>query len=586
MSIFSTVLAPLIVLGIGALTVYISGRFLRPQDKGQVETLIIALAIVSLMGGLAHLDQPIRLNRLSDLAVYADKPTWMLALVLLVGGLALSLAGWNQPNYGQAERLMALGSALLLILGADPVLTVVAWALADVSMLYVVGYRQDVNEQLNRTGFLSLLGAALFAIGLMLEATAGQTMFKTAAAVILPWAFAMRLLPLPLPNWQSALGAPSAHPVSSRVLTFLLPSMMALAIGQKFGTLVLFGGSQPAWFALWAALVMLVGGLRAWAAKTPAQLIDHTVWYGMAIILLTFALRLDPAVRLAAGVNVILSTLIFQLTWSHCQYLNLADSRTWWHVLPVVLALGAQVGLPLTLGLPARIAVYTTLFDSYRLVLLPVIVAEALYAGALLRILLDLEPVERTPGEQPTPEAEHRTVALKFEISESWLRRLATHPRLARPIDGLLEQIAGRWLPILQNLFGRIDPAYAGGVLLAVLLLVLGLFPNLLSQTGYLGGPARWIRIPQLAEWAALLLPVIGGIVAYRRQEVILALVQGWWPLVEQVLGLEWLYRGVQKVLEQLRNVLWGATLVVQGAGYMAWVVLVCLIILIFVISR
>ncbi len=587
MSVFSTILAPLIVLGIGAVVFYISDHLLRPQDKGQVETLVIALATISLLPGLAHLNQVIHLNPLSQFTLYADKPTWMLAMILLIGALALSLACWNQPTQGRTSRLMALSSVLLLILSADQTLTVIAWTLADVAMLHMLGQQHAADERVIRAGFLSMLGAALLATGLMLQSSVEEVMFKTAAAIMLPWAFVLGLLPLPLPTWPTAANASSQTPLASQIMVFLLPSTIALALGQKFFTwdVALFNGWQQLWFVLWAMVIMLIGALRAWAAQTPAQLIDNTVWHGMGIILSTWALQLDPAVQLAAGINAILSVLILRTTWSQCQYLNVADPHTWWRALPVAFALGTQAGLPLTLGFPVRIAIYTTIFNSKWPALLPLIAAEALFMGALLRILLDLEHVLEPAGDHDAPEPENHVGSSQFKVPEAWLKQLAAHPHVVRSLDALLERIGNRWQPVLR-LLTSIDPIYTAGALLSIFLFVLGLFPNLLNHTRSLSSLFRWLSIPRMPEWAALLLPLVGGIVAYRHQMTLIELVQGWWPLLDHLFDLDWLYRAVQKVLSLLRGLLWSATLVVEGAGYMAWVVLVCLVILIFVISR
>ena len=60
----------------------------------------------------------------------------------------------------------------------------------------------------------------------------------------------------------------------------------------------------------------------------------------------------------------------------------------------------------------------------------------------------------------------------------------------------------------------------------------------------------------------------------------------GWWPLVQRLSALGWLVRGVEQVLRYAGGLIWGSTLVVEGTGYMAWVVLACLVVLLFIISR
>ncbi|MBN1936971.1 MAG: hypothetical protein JW934_20085 [Anaerolineae bacterium] len=597
MSVFSTILAPLIVLGLGAVVLYISDRFLRSQDKGQAETVVLVLAIVFLLISIPHIGEAVRPSRLSDVALSADKPAWTLAFILLIGALATSLATWGRPPRGRAGRLAALGSALILILGHDRTLLVIAWVLTDVALLYLLAHDRIDIDHLTWTGLGSLLGAALFAAGAMLELSAGQASaksieLKSAATTLLMLALAFRLMPSPLPTWQAAASASTVRtPPSLQMMAFFLPSMLAVALGQKLLAWNAFtlDGMRQTLVVIWAALILLIGALRAWGAETPARLVDNTIFYGLGMILCAVGLGLDSTIQLAAGVNAIVSVLTLRLAWSQCQHLKLADLHTWWRALPLVLALGAQIGLPLTLGFPVRIAIYAAIFQGQKwLALLLMMTSEVLFLGALLRILLDLESMPDTAPDRTASETESDRVSapLGLTLPDAWMRRLASYPRIARRIDAARDQITYRWLPAVRSMSAQVDLAYLAGAIPALSLLVLGLFPNLLSQERTFAGLSYWLSVPRLPVWAALLLPAVGGIVAYRRQAAILDLFQNWWPLIERLFGLDWLYRALQKALGQLRGLIWGTTLVIEGAGYMAWVVLVCLVVLLFVVSR
>jgi hypothetical protein len=74
--------------------------------------------------------------------------------------------------------------------------------------------------------------------------------------------------------------------------------------------------------------------------------------------------------------------------------------------------------------------------------------------------------------------------------------------------------------------------------------------------------------------------------VLYRSQDVILGLMEAWWPVIRRVLRPDWLYRAMDKVLGHVGSLIWASTQVIEGAGYMAWIVLTCLVILLFVIAR
>ena len=65
-----------------------------------------------------------------------------------------------------------------------------------------------------------------------------------------------------------------------------------------------------------------------------------------------------------------------------------------------------------------------------------------------------------------------------------------------------------------------------------------------------------------------------------------LNLTQGWGGLIERLFGFRWLYRAIETFSHHVGALIWGSAQVVEGAGYMAWVALVCLVILLFVIAR
>lgn len=592
MSVFSTILAPVIVLGVGVVVFYIADRLLPPQDKGQAETVVLVLALLFLLTGIPHIGETVHTGLPSGTAPGVDKSSWWLAFILLTGALAATLKAWGQPPQGRTGRLAALGSALTLILSADRTSVVTFGVLTDVALIYSLAYKQTEIDCLARTGFLSLLGTALLATGMALEPSFESTAVKSTATALLLLALALRLMPVPLPTWQAAAcDAAARTPSSSRLIVLLLPAILTVALSQKLSgwNRLTLNDTQQTLYVFWAASILLIGALRAWGAQTPALLIDNAIFYGQAMILCVIGLGLDPAIQLAASVNAILSVLVWQLAWSQCQHLKLIVPHTWWRVLPVVLALCTQIGLPLTLGFPIRIAIYAAVFEERKwLVLLLMMASEVLYLGALLRVLLDLEGVTDSPPDQVASEVEvESSDSLPGRtVPGAWIRRLAAHTRIARRIDALLGRITHLWLSAIRGVGGKVELGYVAGAIPALALFILGLFPNLLSQERDFPGLLQWLNIPRLPVWAALLLPIVGGIVVYRQQTAILRLFRDWWPLAERLFRLDWLYRALQKISSQLRGLIWGTTLVVEGAGYMAWVVLACLVILIFVISR
>ncbi len=175
--------------------------------------------------------------------------------------------------------------------------------------------------------------------------------------------------------------------------------------------------------------------------------------------------------------------------------------------------------------------------------------------GALLRILLDIECVEDAPNASPT---------LSPGTATSSVESLAEGPVLSA---------AQGWLR---------ETGYGAGTVLALGVAILGIAPAILSASGL----GFWFSLPRVPIWAALLLPVVGAFALHHSQEAISAWAGEWWPLIGRVLDLEWAYRAVEGIMHLVGSVIWGGSRVVEGAGYMAWVALFCLVALLLVLAR
>jgi hypothetical protein len=279
--------------------------------------------------------------------------------------------------------------------------------------------------------------------------------------------------------------------------------------------------------------------------------------WGGAIVLLSAGLGLPSTWQIMLGVAVMLSGATLFVAWPQCQHLDIFDPHSYWRAVPTVLVLLAVAGLPLTVGFPGRVALYWSTYTAGRWVLLLLVaVAETLFLGALLRVLLEIECVLEMDAEDGMDDAGtgEATGPAWWRATLAWVRR----------VD---------W---------QREVGYAAGAALAGCVLVLGIALRAL-EVPPLGA---WFALPTLPVWAAWLLPVIGAVVLYRSRDRLLDVAVDWWPLVQRVTTLDWLYQGVERVLYHLSTLIWGGTQVVEGAGHIAWVVLACLVILLFIISR
>jgi hypothetical protein len=272
------------------------------------------------------------------------------------------------------------------------------------------------------------------------------------------------------------------------------------------------------------------------------------------LILIGAALGIPATWMLLIGVMAVVTMSALYVAWIYCQHLDLFDVDSWWRAAPTTVVLLCLVGLPLTIGFPARVALYHAILDTQRWLVLPIaIAAEALFVSAMLRLLLDLESVP-DPGLAPAIKGTAKEKGRPWRSILAWVRRV-DWPRELR---------------------------YGAGAALALGTLILGVAPGLLSAPGL----GTWFALPTLPMWAALLLPVVGAIVLYRAQDSVLDVIGAWWPVAESVLSAEPLYRAVEGTFAYIGAAIWGSSQVVEGAGYMAWVALACLVIYLFIISR
>jgi formate hydrogenlyase subunit 3/multisubunit Na+/H+ antiporter MnhD subunit len=310
---------------------------------------------------------------------------------------------------------------------------------------------------------------------------------------------------------------------------------------------------------VWGGLVTLVGAVKAWGVQDPDRLITCIHDLAAANVLVGAGLGLPGSWELLLGISAVLGMTTLFVAWTQCQHLDVFDVRSYWRAVPMLVMLLSAAGMPLTIGFPARAAAYWSIFDHKAwAALFLIVIGEALSLSALWRILLDVECVL-------DPDMQTRDDAV--------LEQADTMPQDSRWVRFT------RWVRCVD---WQHETRYGAGAALAIGIVILGVAPRRLTGLGL----GRWFALPRLSIWAALLLPIVGGVVLYRARDRVSGGIGAWWPLIRRLLSLQGLYQGIDSVLHYVGTLIWGTTLVVEGEGYMAWVVLVCLVVLLFVISR
>jgi hypothetical protein len=229
------------------------------------------------------------------------------------------------------------------------------------------------------------------------------------------------------------------------------------------------------------------------------------------------------------------------------------DLRSYWRLLPAALSLLSLAGSPLTIGFLARAALYHQIFAKAQwLLLLGLLIVEALLLAAFLRIVLDVEQLDAEPEEEGRAKDPHH--AEENVARSGWS--------------------------------GRHELGFGAGAFLSLAIVVLGLAPRLIHIHEPLPSLGGWFGLPTLPVWAALLLSVVAALTLYRSRDAILSPMEVWWPLIQRALRLDWAYTLIENLVQSIGELIWHITQVVQGAGYMSWVVLVFLIMVLFVIAR
>lgn len=588
MSVFSTVLGPTVVLWIGAAVFYVLDRFLKPKDQGLAEVVVLVMSLVVLLGAQSQLDGHAELSPVpGDLDspgrapfLVLGRPVWLLSLLVLGCALASSLASLGMSTNGRVGRLAATGAALLFLAAGDWATLAFAWLLVDLSLAYALNEGHVNARALGRTAMLSILGGVLFAVALLvgqrdgagLPVMAGGTsvVLSRLGASLLAVGALLRVMPPPFPSWQAAAAvedngeeqAREADPRPSvRVLVSVVPMVLGTYLWARLmGWDVAQSAGWVRWLALWGGLVLVGTAIKVWSVQDPEDLVAGLHNYALALVLIGAGLGVPMSWLILLAGSLALGVSTAFVAWTHCQHLVLFDVRSYWRAAPMLLAILSLAGMPLTIGFPARAAMYRMAFMTGQwLVLLLLAAGEALFLGALLRLLLELERV---------PDQEALAAPTEQYVD-----------------DGRDEEPSSWWHKVVVRVHSiewQREVGYAVAALLALAIVFLGLAPKTLSGLSL----GDWFRVPTLPVWAALLLAAVGAVMLYRSRDRVLRIVGTWWPVAERLFPLEGVYRLIEDALRYVGALVSGGSLVVEGAGYMAWVVLVCLVILLFVVTR
>ena len=577
---------PPIVLLVGAVVQIICGR--RVRRSSWLTALALAFVSVALLLLFRLRIQPVvpvysrpwqpLLQSGANLYWVGDGWNWYISsLILLLGGLGILLA-LNNEEILRGRRIhgilaidLAVIAASLLFVGSGNLLTaILTWVVVDIFALVRSGTRPDTlldakPHEDNYARGLSLVGAMLLLIGLLpagptgpsQEFATGKLPFETIYLMAIASAIRAGIYPFHLwllPNKDERL------PVSERLLEHLVPALSGLwllgwtfslgadYISLRFGVLAIL-------------LIALLGSaLAAWTSKNQP---DHAT-----LVLITSAglAALTGALAYSVGPSAMIwPTTAFALGGG----LWLVGEQVWqswgWQI-PVSVGALTLIGVPFTPGFLTQPALARLLIRD-----LPALNESPFAVGLSTQSLL---------GALLTPRAIVFALALLLFAIYMTAQTLQVAALLRSFEDG--ERVA----PVTAS------PQFRTSVVVRLLiacvaislpLAVAGILPSLVAAVASLpdaipptlGNPPSVVA--DLPVWITLAMPLLAGIgLVWLRPKV--GNILGDWPTrINRVVRLDWLFSFGWWAANRASEVWWNALRVVEGAGYMGWLLVVLL---------
>ncbi|MCR4408230.1 MAG: hypothetical protein NUW24_15145 [Anaerolineae bacterium] len=540
---------PIIVLLLGALVIGWLDRLTRPRDKGVLLVLLVADGLFALLSLRARLPLHVILGHWRDLSslgfdwgLGVDILAFLFAVVLLFLALALSVIAIGHPLTPRAPLLTLLAAALGFIFATDLVTLSTSGFLLDMAFAWALVTADNGGEGGQSAAWVVGMGGLanlLFltaALTLRLEgrySDLNSALSSSRALFLVTLAILLRLGIYPLYFWLPVRVKNSL----ARSWLHLVPVVTGLWLPACVYGLTRGSWPWPPFLLTLGSLSFLAAAILAWGDTRTERVLSWVILtrLGYGLVLVTLGIPPMPiAVNLLLGAGLLFVAPIFVASWRRV-------SERWgrwrWAVeIPAAAGVGMLAGVPGALGFVERTALYRALLAQDSPSLLGIsLLAESLLVAALLRVWFVASP----------------------DIQGDYTGSAFT-----------------RWCVLVS------------AVALTTVGLVLGLHPPLLSRlfagTDVLPSFFTVLEGITLAQAAALALPLVGGIALHRYRDEVWAWVAGYWDTAYTVLRLEWLAKAVSTPWAAGREFVRAAGEISMGQGYLGWVFLIGLLVLLF----
>ena len=547
---------PIIVLLLGALAIGLLDRLTRPRDSGVLLVLLVADGALALLSLRTRLPLHVVLGRWRDLSLLGcdwglgvDGLAFLFAAAMLFVALTLSVAAVGRSPIPRAPLLVLLAAGLGLIFATDLITLSASGFLLDLASAWAVVSVDDTERGRKPAswavglGGLANLALVTAALALRLEGrfpSLDLALSSPRALALVTVAILVRLGVYPLYFWlpRQVEGSPAA-----RAWLHLIPVATGLWLPARVFALVNGPWPWPAFCLTLGGVGFLAAAILAWGETRSERITSWVILaqLGYSLVLITLGTPPTPiAINLLLGAGLLFVAPSFAASWRR---VSTGWGRWQWAVeIPTAVGVAMLAGVPGTLGFAGRTALYRALLIQGPTSLLAIsLLAESLVVAALL----------------------HAWFTADIDAQEE-----------AESTDHALD----RW-----SVLGAV-------VLLAGAGLLVGLHPPLLARlfSGVVTLPSLFtlLRGITLAQASALALPLVGGIALYRYRAEVWNQVASYWNITATVLRLEWLARAVSTPWSAGRELMHAAGEIGAGQGYLGWVTLIGLLVLLFVLTR
>lgn len=471
-----------------------------------------------------------------------DGWNWLGAMLLLIVGASSAMLTWREPGKRSGAfhglNLILLAAAMLTVTSDNLLVLSGAWVALDILLL---ARARGSRAQIDATPIWLVVGGSLLvlvSIGITSLSLASSSLsiarLPREALILLAVAAALRMAAYPLHLWLAPTGVPR-----DRGAQWLLSGVGLATGGWLLGRLLPLGLSailaDTGWVAVFT-ICLLAASLAAWSGRDQDRVAllasSRAVWIWL-LVLLSPASAAREVVGWGLACTVISMTLVV---------VGQALNDQWRYRLPLALGILTLVGLPLTTGMAAR-----AFIDGPSLVLW---IALALADGLAVAAALTLLAASGQPKTGGSPVVRWDKAGRRLVVVWPWARLLV-----------------GVGVAMVPNLLWSIQPTRLSA--LADFNQALS-FGRLLAQFGLSGLLA--VGVSLAAGVGFYWVTLSPGRLSPR-----------WHARLASAAGLTWAVNAAGWLLQWVERAWRNALLIVEGEGYLGWIVFLFLLALLVI---